>query len=297
MSIQSMRKQMERASSQENSYIFDTDSAVEMARLIDQARFMNREIGGALAGLPKLAPNAHILDLGCGPGGWVLDVAFEHPDITVTGVDISAIMIAYAQARTRTQKLSNAIFDVMDITKPLDFPDSSFDMVNARLLTGVLKRETWSSLIAECTRILRPGGFLCLTEGNEFGISMSPAYEELTGYILQATWRAGYGFSPHGRNWAMAPALPYLLRQGGYRDIHLNSYVTDYSAHTPAWIDYYRNNETIFLQIKPLLLAFNLLTSEAFDQLYQRALIEMNSSDFTCVAQAIRAWGYVSKTS
>jgi hypothetical protein len=114
---------------------------------------------------------------------------------------------------------------------------------------------------------------------------------------LQATWRVGYGFSPHGRNWAMSAALPYLLRQGGYRDIHLNSYITDYSAHTPAWIDYYRNNETIFLQIKPLLLAFNLLTSEAFDQLYQRALIEMNSSEFTCVAQAIRAWGYVSKTS
>ncbi len=287
---------MEKTSSQENSYIFDTESAIEMARLIDQARFMNREIGGALMGLPELAAGTHVLDLGCGPGGWVLDVAFDRPDITITGIDISEIMIAYARARTRTQKLSNTIFEVMDITKPLDFPDNSFDMVNARLLTGVLKRETWSSLIAECTRILRPGGFLCLFEGNEIGVSMSPAYEELSGYILQATWRVGYGFSPHGRNWAMSAALPYLLRQGGYQDIHLNSYITDYSAQTPAWIDYYRNNEKIFLQIKPLLLAFNLLTSEAFDQLYQRALIEMNSSEFTCVAQAIRAWGYVSKT-
>jgi SAM-dependent methyltransferase len=284
---------MERISSHENSYIFDPESAPEMARLINQARFINRGMGGPLAGLPELPADAQVVDLGCGPGGWVLDAAFARPDIKVRGVDISQIMVKYANARARTQKLSNASFGVMDITQTLAFADGTFDLVNARLLTGVLKREMWGSFIAECTRILRPGGILRLTEANEFGVSMSPAYEEMIAAIMQAMWRAGYGFSSNGRCWCMAPALPHLLRQAGYRDLHLNSYVTDYSAHTEGWLEYARNNEIIFLQVKPLIMAFGLMTAEQFDLLYQQVLIEMNSDEFACVAEAITVWGHV----
>jgi ubiquinone/menaquinone biosynthesis C-methylase UbiE len=105
----------------------------------------------------------NILDLGSGPGGWSLDVTFALPDSKVEGVDISRTMVDYARARARTQQLSNVSFNIMDITRPLQFPDASFDLVNARFLFSVLKRDAWSPFLNECTRVLRPGCILSLS--------------------------------------------------------------------------------------------------------------------------------------
>src|SRR5207248_7505587 len=99
-------------------------------------------------GLPKTTQLRQILDVGCGPGGWVLDVAFALPDAEVAGVDISRPMIDYAHARAMTQCLPNASFEVMDMTQPLDFPDGAFDLVNARSLCGVLRRDAWPAFMA-----------------------------------------------------------------------------------------------------------------------------------------------------
>src|SRR5579884_1065663 len=95
---------------QPNSYFFDPESPEEMARLINLDRITTRAMGGPLSGLSneEVAGLHNVLDLGCGPGGWVLDVAFEHPDVEVAGVDISRTMVDYANARARSQELTNA---------------------------------------------------------------------------------------------------------------------------------------------------------------------------------------------
>ena len=142
---------------EDNTYLLDTESPAEMARLINQERLLTQAMNGPLAGLDP-STFQRLLDLGCGPGGWVLDVAFAYPGMEVAGVDISKTMIEYANARARSQQLSNTSFGLMDITKPLDFGDDSFDLVNTRFLFAALRRDAWPSFIAECMRILRPGG-------------------------------------------------------------------------------------------------------------------------------------------
>jgi ubiquinone/menaquinone biosynthesis C-methylase UbiE len=47
-------------------------------------------------------------------------------------------MIEYATSLVRSQSLANVQFHVMDATGPLHFPDNTFDLVNGRMLTGVL---------------------------------------------------------------------------------------------------------------------------------------------------------------
>ncbi len=278
-------------SSGENTYIFDPESPQEMARLIEQERFVTKAQGGTFAGLPDLPAGGTVLDLACGPGGWVLNAAFEHPELEVAGVDISHVMINYANARAQTQQISNASFGIMDITRPLDFADASFDLVNARLLIGVLKRDAWSPFLTECTRILRPGGMLRLTEGNDSGESLSPALEHLNTLGIQALWQAGYGFSSTGRTFAMAPALPALLKRAGYHDLHISAHVIEGAADTQGWADFYHDHEVLLAQAKPLLVKLGLITSELFDSLYQQALIEMHDQDFSAIGQLISAWG------
>src|SRR5581483_6996443 len=151
-------------------------------------------------------------------------------------------MINYAIARARTQQLPNASFGVMDITKPLDFSDQSFDLVNARFLTAVMPRASWQPFLEECTRLLKPGGILRLTEPMEAaGITTSAAYEQLNRLLLQALWRLGYGFSTDGNTTGMTTMLPRMLRQRGYQQVHCLAYILEFSSDCEAWQDFYRN--------------------------------------------------------
>jgi ubiquinone/menaquinone biosynthesis C-methylase UbiE len=267
-------------SSPNNTYVFDPESPTEMARLINQDRILTQSMGGALSGIADPSSLRNILDLGCGPGSWVLDVAFELADAEVEGVDISRIMVDYANARARTQQLSNASFGVMDITEQLDFPDASFDLVNARLLFAVLKRDVWFPFLKECMRVLRPGGLLRLTESPDIGKTSSAAVNQMGEYVMQAIWQRGYGFSPDGHSFGMTHVLPHLFQEQGCQHIRLLAHVLNYSVGTGAWADQYHNMEIVSLQMKPLLLKLGLTTEEGFDRLYVQALSDMQRETF-----------------
>src|SRR5712692_6187491 len=137
----------------ENTYIIDAENAAEMARLMVQDRLLTKRMGGLFPERSDLFGIHDILDIACGPGGWVLDVARTYPTVQVVGVDISTIMVAYARALTATDQLTNARCRVMNVLKPLDFPDSSFDLVNARTISGFMPPAAWPALMQECLRI------------------------------------------------------------------------------------------------------------------------------------------------
>jgi ubiquinone/menaquinone biosynthesis C-methylase UbiE len=276
---------------QENTYILDSESPAELARLINMDRFMTKGMGGVLAGIPKPEEIHEVLDLGCGPGGWVLDMAFEYPHMEVAGIDISRGMVDYANARARTQQLPNASFGAMDITQPLDFSDASFDLVNARFLFGVLRREAWEPFIAECTRLLRPGGILRLTELVELGMSSSPTLEQINALAIQALWRIGYGFSPNGYSLGMTSTLPWMMRKAGYTDLHQAAHALEFSADSEAWADVYHNTEVIYSQPQSFLIKAGVINEEERERLTQQTLIEMHAPDFLGMWHYMSVWG------
>jgi ubiquinone/menaquinone biosynthesis C-methylase UbiE len=274
------------------TYILDPYSSAELARLINQDRMLTQTMGGPLDGVANQGSLKNVLDLGCGPGGWVLDVAFALPDAEVEGVDISRAMVDYANTRAQTQVLTNASFGVMDITDPLDFPDASFDLVNARLLFAVLKRDAWPAFLSECTRILRPGGLLRLTEPAQFAATSSAAVNQLLELLItQALWKTGYGFSPDGRSFGIVHILPQLLRGLGYQHVQLSTHPIEFSFGTASWADQYHNVEVISSQVKPLFVKLGLVEADLFDQLQQRALSDMVREDFAAVGQMTTVLG------
>src|SRR2546426_4381475 len=122
----------------QNTYVLDSESAAEMARLISQDHLVTEHMGGLLAERPNFSHIHRVVDIACGPGGWAQEVAFAHPNIEVVGIDISKTMIEYANAQAEVQNLTNLEFLVMDVHSPLEFPDESFDLVNARFLIGFI---------------------------------------------------------------------------------------------------------------------------------------------------------------
>ena len=265
-----------------NSYGLYPESSVEIARLINLDRMTTTEVGGIFAGLPEtdLPFLTNVLDLGCGPGSWVLDVAFAHPECEVAGVDARQAMIEYAWARARSQQLTNASFGVMDITRPLDFSHNTFNLVHARFLAGALHSETWIPLIAECMRILCPGGLLCLIDTDGVVETSSTAFAQITTLLMRAMRMGGYCLSFDEGTLGAALVLPPLLRRAGFQHVECTTHFVDVSAGAAAWADFFHNAEIVYLQTQPLLLATGLVTQEEIDRLYMQMLIELQGKDF-----------------
>ena len=94
----------------ENTYIIDSNSATELARLLDAERNTTWCMGGLFPEYQDLADITRVLDVACGPGGWALELAFQHPEINVVGVDISPRMVAYAQAQVQVSVHSSKLW-------------------------------------------------------------------------------------------------------------------------------------------------------------------------------------------
>jgi ubiquinone/menaquinone biosynthesis C-methylase UbiE len=279
------------SSQSENTYVIDAESGAEMARLIDQDALITKAMGGLFPEELDLSRVRRVLDIACGPGGWAQEVAFTHPEIEVVGIDISQAMIAYAQAQAKVQGLDNATFKVMDATKPLDFPDSSFDWVNARFLIGFMPTLAgWSQLTQECMRLLSPGGFIRLTECDDAATTNSPAYEQLKGIVGQALQKAGRKFSSR-QDAGITPMLPRFLRDVGCCNIHIKSYVLEISAGTEAHMNTYENFRVAYKLMQPFLIKMGVTTQDEVEQVYQQAMTEILSDRFCGIWYYLTVWG------
>ncbi|GHO99334.1 hypothetical protein KSF_093820 [Reticulibacter mediterranei] len=278
------------SSQSENTYFIDHESGAEMARLLDQDRLYTEAMGGFFSERSDLSTIHRMLDIGCGPGGWVQEVAYAYPDKEVVGIDISTAMISYAQAQAGVQHLENARFLVMDATEPLTFEDQSFDLVNARLI-AFLTPQQWPSLIQECLRILRPGGILRLTECQGPGITNSAAFEQQVSFFAQALYRAGQSYSPDGRQLGIVPMLSGFLRRAGCQHIGHRAHMIDFSAGEAAQALWSRDMKTFFKLLQPFFLATGVTTQEEADKLYTQMEIDMLSDDFSGVHLFTTVWG------
>jgi len=278
------------SSQQESTYVIDAESGAEMARLINQERLVTRIMGGVFPENLDLSNVSRILDIGCGPGGWVLDVAFEYPQKEVVGIDISQQMIEYARAHARAQGLDNVSFQGMNVLEKLAFPDASFDLVNARFINPFMLKESWPVLMKEVSRILRPGGTLLLTD-TEWSISNSPAFETLGAIITRSAVISGRSFSPDGRHFCITPMLGRFLRDAGFVDIQKKAHALEFSAGTEEYGETYQDLMIAFQLVEPFLVMLKMTTPEDYQALYQQVLAEMMQDSFCAIGYFLTVWG------
>jgi SAM-dependent methyltransferase len=273
-----------------SSYILDVENAAEMARLSKQHRFVTDYGGGLLPEDLPLAGVHSVLDVGCGPGGWVHDFAAAHPALQVTGIDISPKMVEYAGLQAAEKGLTNAKFFEMDVRRPLDFPDQTFDLIHQRLLGWFMPPEIWPGLMEEYARVLRPGGIINLREG-EFGQTNSSANESISRFLMQALKRSGLGFSPDGRQTGITPRLSRFLREVGCRNVHMHVYGLDCSFGTPLHPHIVQDTMVGWKLSQPFLVKAGVTTQQEIERIYQLAIEEMHSPDFCSLWIHVSVWG------
>src|SRR5579859_315600 len=278
------------AEQEESRYFNDVEHVGEMARLTRQARVV-----GSITGLfPQsfdLSAIRDVLDVASGPGVWAQEIAQAYPHMQVTGIDISHTMTDFATSVSTGQ--SNIRFQIMDATKPLDFPDQSFDLVNARFIFGFTPTKVWPLALQEWKRILRPGGALILTEG-EMPMTNKTAVEQMSSLFIKAMQATGQSFSPIGRNNGITPMLSYLLVNAGFESLQTRGQVFDFTTASEEvrkvyFLDNYRTGFHLML---PFLVRTGVTTEEEVDELYNQMVSEMEDADFCATGFILTAWGY-----
>ena len=108
----------------------------------------------------QLSAGMDVLDVGCGSGAPACRLVSEF-GVNVLGITTSRAGVDAAQRRAEAAGLDHARFEVQDGTDNRQ-PDASFDCAWV-LESSHLMRER-ERLIAECARVLRPGGRLVLCD-------------------------------------------------------------------------------------------------------------------------------------
>lgn len=94
-----------------------------------------------------------VLEVGVGTG---LSLPSYRPDVSITGIDASAEMLAKAQEKVAELGLGNVeALRLMD-ARAMEFADGSFDHVSAMHIMSVVPEP--ERVMAEIARVLRPGG-------------------------------------------------------------------------------------------------------------------------------------------
>jgi len=96
------------------------------------------------------------IDLGCGPGYLVLELAHQASGLRVAGIDLSEEMLAEGRRSAERSGLSERVSFRQGDAAQIPYPDGSLDLV-----VSTLSLHHWSDPVAvfdEVARVLRPGG-------------------------------------------------------------------------------------------------------------------------------------------
>jgi SAM-dependent methyltransferase len=181
-----------------------------------------------IAGI-EFPPEARVLEIGCGTGA-VTRILAQWPSVReVVGVDPSPVFIA--NARALAADIPNVTFEEGD-GRSLRFTAGAFDVAVAhQALSHVPEPER---LLAEAWRVLRPGGWLAIYDGDYATATVATSDLDPLEACADA-FRRGFIHDP----WIMR-RLPQLLKASGFATMPMRSYgyvEATGGAYMLTWID------------------------------------------------------------
>lgn len=130
------------------------------------AAYDDMPLWSAMAGIlllehVPLASAIHALDIGCGTGFPAIELAERLGSSSrVRGLDPWATALDRARTKTRMRGVAHVVFDEGDAGK-MPYGDGIFDLIVSNL--GLNNFTDADAAVAECRRVLKPGGCLALS--------------------------------------------------------------------------------------------------------------------------------------
>ncbi len=219
--------------------------------------------------LPREIELAHVrktLDVACGVGGWVHEMAMRYPKMQISGFDKNPYFIS--QARLITGGMRNVNFQVQDMLKLGEVPPfrpHSFDLIHLRFVASEVHFQAFAGLIKALKRLSKPHGQIVWREA-ELPITSAPACSALCELLLQALQAAGRSFAPgHSLAMGIGVWMRFWLRQAGFREVTLKTDYLDISYGSPAHAAFCEQALIAAEQLRPFLLHTGVATPTEMD--------------------------------
>jgi len=271
-------------------FVQDRENKEELQRLIGQDRMITAMMGGPLPEQDEPVRFQRVLDIGCGPGGWILEAAQLYPQMSLFGIDISRRMIVYAREQAAAQGLSDRVeFHVMDALLKLEFPSDFFDLVNLRLGSSWMRKWNWPDLLLEMLRVVCPGGVVRLTEAENIQPSSSETHMQFCQMLVCALFRAGHFFEQESTG--ITAHLAPLLKQHGCQQVQQKRYALEFKARTPEMQAYIEDSKRVIQTFQPFLQKWGCLPVENYRAFRRRFLTEIRRDDFHSTWYYLTVWG------
>ncbi|RHZ88612.1 hypothetical protein Glove_21g370 [Diversispora epigaea] len=118
-----------------------------------------------------LTNGCRVLDVGCGPGTWILDMASEYTRSSFVGLDIFPMFPSEI-------KPNNTDFILADVLNDLPFESNYFDYIHLGDMGYCFTEYEFDCIVTECRRILKPGGWIEFQEIHHFMSNPGPCSEK-----------------------------------------------------------------------------------------------------------------------
>ncbi len=157
--------------------------------------------------------HARLLDLGCGTGRTLHQLARAHPRLRLCGADLSPAYIKRARKR---------LLEVDDITlaaenaEALPWADATFDLATSVYMFHELPRNARRNAVRELFRVVRPGGLVVIEDSAQLAESRA----------LEPVLR-GFPMEFHEPFYAdyLEDDLAEILRDAGFTEVHVESHL------------------------------------------------------------------------
>ncbi len=194
----------ERRFLENSSYLLPKDLQ-EKNRLDFQHFLLRRLLGGNYAA-PLPPSTRSILDVGCGTGLWVREMAQQFPRAHVIGLDLELSNAAQNHP-------ANCWFVTGNILQGIPFSSESFDAVHQRLLVAALPAQAWPVVVKELARVTSPSGWVELLEIGQSVTNPGPATSHYLEWWMELSKRTAFDIT-------LVEHLGDLLQDAGLQHVH-----------------------------------------------------------------------------
>ena len=174
------------------------------------ADVMRRQIIPPITRFLRSERATRLLDVGCGTGRTLHQIARTHPDLRLWGVDLSPAYIKVARERVRDATLA------IENAEHLPFADGAFDIVTSVYMFHELPRNARRNVVREMLRVLRPGGLLVIEDSAQLAES---------GEIANALHEFPREFHEPFYEDYLEDDLAPMLREAGFTFGHVESHL------------------------------------------------------------------------
>ncbi|KAI8052983.1 S-adenosyl-L-methionine-dependent methyltransferase [Syncephalis plumigaleata] len=196
-----------------------------------------------------------ILDVGCGSGRWLADMAKVFPNCHMHGIDL-------VEPKQFNNLPAGCSVTLADLHDGLPFESNRFDLVHQQALRFFIPNNRWPLVAEELFRVCRPGGHVELVE---YDLVADPTDREANRLLgaLHSVTRMG------GIEWEAVHHLPQLLRISGFERsrCQIADFTTSSSDDVTARV-LAKIIARLLRDSRPLVVdRFNLLSGKDFDNL------------------------------